>query len=313
MVQKSMFANRNLVSSNDILQDAVKNKIAVGAFNFSNMEIIQAIVAGANELNTPVILQASVSAINYMGFGYIKAMVSAAVEQSVVPLVLHLDHGKDFEICRQAIDNGFSSVMIDASSLDFETNIAVTKKVVAYADKHGVSVEAELGTLAGVEDEVSVSEGKAFYTDPNQAQEFVERTGISSLAVAIGTSHGVNKGKTGNPKLSIETLKKIKEKVGDFPLVLHGASSVYADAVETCNNYGADIQNAYGITDEDIQEAIQHGIAKVNVDTDIRIAFLGAIRKCLAEHRSNIDMRKYLGAGRDAAKEMVKRRLRTFL
>ena len=308
-----MFANKNLVSAGDILHNAVKKKVAIGAFNFTNMEIIQAIVAGANELKTPVILQASASAINYMGVGYIKAMVSVAAEQSDVPLVLHLDHGKDFDICKKAIDNGFSSVMIDASSLDFEENIAVTKEVVEYAKKYGISVEAELGTLAGVEDDVSVAEGKAFYTDPKQAQEFIERTGISSLAVAIGTSHGVNKGKTGNPKLSIETLKKIKEKVGDFPLVLHGASSVYADAVEKCNTYGSDIQNAYGITDNDITEAIQNGIAKVNVDTDIRIAFLGAVREHLEHNKSNIDMRKYLGAGRDMAKEMVKRRLKTFL
>lgn len=308
-----MFANKNIVSSAEILRDAVKHRVAIGAFNFTNMEIIQAIVAGANELNTPVILQASSSAITYMGFGYIKAMVSAAAESSEVPLVLHLDHGKDFEICKQAVDNGFSSVMIDASSLDFDANVAVTKEVVEYAKQRGVSVEAELGTLAGVEDEVSVAEGKALYTDPNQAQEFIEKTGISSLAVAIGTSHGVNKGKTGNPKLSIETLKKIKEKVGDFPLVLHGASSVYADAVEKCNTYGSDIQNAYGITDDDIREAIQNGIAKVNVDTDIRIAFLGAVREQLANNKSSIDMRKYLGAGRDMAKEMVKRRIKTFL
>ena len=308
-----MFANRNLVSSDGILRDATREKVAIGAFNFTNMEVIQAIVAGANEMHTPVILQASSSAIKYMGFEHIRAMVSAATEESDVPLVLHLDHGKDFDICKQAIDNGFSSVMIDASVLDFEENIAITKEVVDYANKYGVSVEAELGTLSGVEDEVSVAEGKAFYTDPNQAREFIERTGISSLAVAIGTSHGVNKGKTGNPKLSIETLKKIKEKVGDFPLVLHGASSVYADAVQRCNAYGADIQNAYGITDSDIREAIQNGIAKVNVDTDIRIAFLGAIREQLTNNKSNIDMRKYLGAGRDAAKEMVKRRLKTFL
>jgi len=308
-----MFANRNLVSSDGILRDATREKVAIGAFNFTNMEVIQAIVAGANEMHTPVILQASSSAIKYMGFEHIRAMVSAATEESDVPLVLHLDHGKDFDICKQAIDNGFSSVMIDASVLDFEENIAITKEVVDYASKYGVSVEAELGTLSGVEDEVSVAEGKAFYTDPNQAREFIERTGISSLAVAIGTSHGVNKGKTGNPKLSIETLKKIKEKVGDFPLVLHGASSVYADAVQRCNAYGADIQNAYGITDSDIREAIQNGIAKVNVDTDIRIAFLGAIREQLTNNKSNIDMRKYLGAGRDAAKEMVKRRLKTFL
>ena len=299
--------------ADDILLDALKRKVAVGAFNFTNMEIIQAIVAGANELKTPVILQASSSAIKYMGFDYIHAMISVASEGSDVPIVWHLDHGKDFEICKKAIDNGFNSVMIDASSLDFNSNIEITKKVVEYAQRFNVSVEAELGTLAGVEDEISVAREKAFYTDPNQAQEFIERTGISSLAVAIGTSHGVNKGKTGSPKLSIDTLKKIKEKVGNFPLVLHGASSVYVDVVDECNKYGSNIQNAYGITDKDIKEAIQNGIAKVNVDTDIRIAFLGAIRKCMSENPDNIDMRKYLGAGRESAKEMVMRRIRTFI
>lgn len=308
-----MFMNKKLVSAESILHDAIKKKIAIGAFNFTNMEAIQAIVTAANELKTPVILQVSSSAIRYMGMGYLIAMVSAASRESEVPLVLHLDHGNNFDTCKQAIDNGFSSVMIDVSSLDFEENIAETRKVVDYAKNFGVSVESELGTLAGVEDELSVAEGKAFYTDPNQAQEFIDRTGISSLAIAIGTSHGVNKGKTRNPKLSIETLKKIKEKVGDFPLVLHGASSVYADAVQQCNIYGANIQNAYGITDEDIKEAIQNGIAKVNVDTDIRIAFLSGVKKYLSENPSNIDMRKYLGAGRENAKEMVKRRLRTFI
>ena len=299
--------------ASDILHDAVKRKVAIGAFNFTNMEIIQAIVAGANELKTPVILQASSSAIKYMGFEYIHAMISVASKGSETPIILHLDHGKDYEICKKAIDNGFDSVMIDASSLDFDKNIEITKEVVKYAGRFNVAVEAELGTLAGVEDEVSVAEGKAFYTDPNQAQEFIEKTGISSLAVAIGTSHGVNKGKSGNPKLSIETLKKIKEKVGDFPLVLHGASSVYKDVIDKCNKYGSNIQNAYGITDEDIKKAIQNGIAKVNVDTDIRIAFLGTIRKYLTEEPTNIDMRKYLGAGRESAKEMVKRRIRTFI
>ena len=308
-----MFANEKLVPAEKILNDALSKKIAIGAFNFTNMEAIQAIVTAANKMQTPVILQASSSAITYMGFGYLKAMISAAVDESKVPLALHLDHGKDFEICKQAIDNGFSSVMIDASSLDYEDNIKVTKEVVNYAKNFGVSVEAELGTLAGVEDEVSVSEGKAFYTDPSQALDFVEKTGISSLAVAIGTSHGPNKGRLGNPKLSIETLKEIKKKVGEFPLVLHGASSVYADLVEICNQYGADLKNAFGITDSDIKEAIKNGIAKVNVDTDIRIAFLGTVRKYLAENKSNIDMRKYLGAGREAAVEVVKRRIKTFL
>lgn len=308
-----MFANEKLVPSTDVLNNALANKIAIGAFNFTNLEVVQSIVSAANELQTPVILQASSSAISYMGFGYLRAMISVAADESSVPLVLHLDHGKNFEICKQAIDNGFSSVMIDASSCDYEENVKITKEVVDYASLFGVSVEAELGTLAGVEDEVNVAEGKALYTDPDQAAEFIERTGISSLAVAIGTSHGPNKGRLGNPKLSIDTLKKIKQNVGDFPLVLHGASSVYPEYVEQCNSFGSNLKNAFGITDSDIKESIRNGIAKVNVDTDIRIAFLGAVRKYLSENISNIDMRKYLGAGRDAAKEIVKRKIQTFL
>ncbi len=307
-----MFISKKLFSGSEILKDAISKKVAIGAFNFTNMEIVQAIISAANELKTPVILQASYSAIKYMGFGYLKAIISAATNESDVPLVLHLDHGKDFEICKKCIDEGFSSVMIDASSLSFEENINTTKKVVNYAKKFGVSVEAELGTLAGVEDEVNVSENKAFYTNPDEALEFIEKTGINSLAVAIGTSHGPNKGKQNSPKLSIETLKKIKEKVGDFPLVLHGASSVYSDSVKICNDYGADLKNAFGISDEDIKDSIQNGIAKINVDTDIRIAFLGAIRKSIFEESSNIDMRKYLSEGREAAKNIVLRRMKIF-
>ena len=308
-----MFAHKKLVSASEVFEYALSNKIAIGAFNVTNMEVIQAVVSAANELNSPVILQVSSSAISYMGFGYLKAMVSAAADESNVPLVLHLDHGKDFDTCKQAIDEGFSSVMIDASSFDYEENIEKTKEVVDYAKRFGVSVEAELGTLAGVEDEVDVSADNAFYTDPNQAKDFIERTGISSLAIAIGTSHGPNKGKLGNPKLSIETLKEIKKQVGNFPFVLHGASSVYADSVELCNAYGANLKNAFGITDSDIKEAIENGVAKVNVDTDIRIAFLGAIRKSIEENKSNIDMRKYLSAARSSAKDIVVRKLKTFL
>ena len=307
-----MFANKKLFSGSEVLNNALSKRIAIGAFNFTNMEVVQAITSAANELKTPVILQASSSAIKYMGFDYLKAIISAAAEESEVPLVLHLDHGKDFEICKRCIDEGFSSVMIDASSLPFEENVNITKGVVNYAKKFGVSVEAELGTLAGVEDEVDVAEHNAFYTNPDEALEFIERTGIDSLAVAIGTSHGPNKGKQGNPKLSIETLKQIKEKVGNFPLVLHGASSVYSDFVKICNDYGADLKNAFGISDEDIKASIQNGIAKINVDTDIRIAFLGAIRKSLYEQTSNIDMRKYLSDARNAAKEVVLRRMKTF-
>ncbi len=307
-----MFSNKKLRPAKELLTSALSNNIAVGAFNFSNMEIVQAIVEAANEEKQPVILQASSSAIKYMGFPYIKAIVSAAAEVSEEPISLHLDHGKDFEVCKRCIDEGFTSVMIDASSLSFEDNIKETKKVVEYARQYGVSVEAELGTLAGVEDEVIVDSNSAVYTDPDEAAEFIERTNIDSLAIAIGTSHGPNKGLKGNPKLSISTLQKIKDKVGEFPLVLHGASAVYSDAVALCNKYGANIKNAYGILDQDIEEAIKYGIAKVNVDTDLRIAFLGNLRKSLTEKPENIDMRAYLGLAKEAVKLAAKQRIKTF-
>ena len=308
-----MFACEKLVPASEVFPFATSRGIAVGAFNFSNMETVQAIVAAANGMDMPVILQASSSAIKYMGFAYLKAIVSAAATEATMPLVLHLDHGKDFATCKECIDEGFSSVMIDASSLEYDENVAKTREVVEYAKRFGVSVEAELGTLAGVEDEVKVAEGAAFYTDPAQAADFIEHTGITSLAIAIGTSHGANKGRTGNPKLSIETLKEIKKHVGDFPLVLHGASSVYPDEVSTCNAHGAELNGAFGITDADIIAAIQNGVRKVNVDTDIRIAFLGAIRKHLDENKTNIDMRKYLTAARAAAQNVVMRRMKTFV
>ncbi|MDR0744484.1 MAG: class II fructose-bisphosphate aldolase, partial [Holosporales bacterium] len=269
-----MFAHKNLVSVKELLDQALKEKKAIGAFNFSNMEILQAIVIAANEFNSPVILQVTESAINYMGMEYVTAMVSAACSQSKVALALHLDHGGNFEICKRCIDYGFSSVMIDKSSLAIEENIAQTKEVVAYARGFGVSVEAELGTLAGIEDNVKVELRDAYYTDPETALKFAEATGVDSLAVSIGTSHGPNKGVFASPKLDIDRLKKIKEKVKNSPLVLHGASSVYSQEVELANKYGASIKNAFGITDEDIRSSIENGIAKINVDTDIRIAFL---------------------------------------
>ncbi|MDR0942849.1 MAG: class II fructose-bisphosphate aldolase family protein [Holosporales bacterium] len=307
-----MFINKKLIPGGELLNQAVSQNTAVGAFNFANMEVLQGIVLAANGIKTSVILQTSTSAVKYMGFGYLKSIVSAAAEESNVPLALHLDHGQDFAICKRCIDEGFSSVMIDASSSSFKENVEKTKAVVDYAKKFGVSVEAELGTLAGVEDDVSIPGNKAVYTDPDEALKFIELTGIDSLAVAIGTSHGPNKGRVGNPKLSIETLKKIKEKVGSFPLVLHGASSVYPDAVEKCNAYGAKLENAFGITDVDIQESVKNGIAKINVDTDLRIAFLGTLRQSLEENQSSIDIRKHLGAARDSVKEAAIRKIKTF-
>lgn len=307
-----MFLHKKLAPARELLNDALKNKKAIGAFNFSNMEVVQAIVSAANETKSAVILQASESAIKYMGMKYLTALIGAACEEAQFPLALHLDHGKDFEICKACIDAGFSSVMIDKSSESFEENVKQTKAVVDYAKRFGVSVEAELGTLSGIEDEVNVDSRDAFLTDPKKALEFANLTEIDSLAVAIGTSHGPNKGKFSNPKLDIKRLAEIKSSVGDLPLVLHGASAVYADEVEKANKFGADLKNAFGITDEDIKSSIKNGIAKINVDTDIRISFLAGIRQALLENPQSIDMRKYLKAARESAKNIVIRRIKTF-
>jgi fructose-bisphosphate aldolase class II len=302
------FIHKNLVPATWLLRDVLSRNTAVMAFNFTNMEVIKGIVSAANEAQRPVILQATQSAIKYMGMDYLKAIVYAAAEESKVPMALHLDHGSSFEICKLCIDNGFTSVMIDASSLDFESNVAVTKSVVEYASEFGVSVEAELGILSGMEDNVNAPPHSARYTDPNEAATFVERTGITSLAIAIGTSHGPNKGVNGSPTISLGRLKQIKGKVGQFPLVLHGASSVYEDSVALCNTYGGNIKGAHGIDDADIRNAIENGITKVNVDTDLRIAFTGAVRKILETNRSVIDMRAYLGEAINAVHAMVTRR-----
>jgi fructose-bisphosphate aldolase class II len=302
---------KELVPAAKLLKEAMVNGVAVGAFNITNMEVVQGIISAANELNRSVILQVTNSTIRYVGFRYLRAIVSAATEESDVPIALHLDHGENFETCKKCIDEGFTSVMIDASSCSFAENVERSAEVVEYAAKFAVSVEAELGTLSGTEDEISVPHS-ALYTNPNETAEFIKKAKVDSLAVAIGTSHGPNKGKVGSPKLSIETLKEIKKRVGDFPLVLHGSSSVYHEAVELCNKYGADIENAYGITNEDIKDAIRNGIAKINVDTDLRLAFLGAVRQTLQENKSTIDMRKYLGNAREAIKQIVIRKIGTF-
>jgi fructose-bisphosphate aldolase class II len=304
-----VFIHKNLVPAAWLLRDALARNTAVMAFNFTSMEVVKGIMSAANEAMQPVILQASQSAIKYIGMDYLKAIVYAAAEESKVPLALHLDHGSSLEICKLCVDNGFTSVMIDASSLDFESNVAMTRSVVEYARDHGVSVEAELGVLSGAEDDISTPQRDARYTDPGEAAAFVERTGIASLAVAIGTRHGPNKGVGGSPTISFERLKQIKGKVGEFPLVLHGASSVYEDSVELCNKYGGDIKGAHGIDDSEILAAIRGGITKVNVDTDLRIAFTGAIRKVLEINRSVIDMRAYLGEAVNAVHDVVARRL----
>ena len=293
-----------LVTTKEMFEKSMKEGFAIGAFNVNNMEIIQAIVDAAAEENSPVILQASASAIKYARPKYLIKMVEAAVEETNIPRALHLDHGPDFETCKACIDAGFTSVMIDGSKYDFEENIAITKKVVDYAHERGVVVEAELGKLAGIEDDVNVSAEDAMYTDPEQAKEFIERTGCDSLAIAIGTSHGAYKFK-GEAKLRFDILAKIKELIPNTPIVLHGASTVIPELVEMCNNYGGDIPGAKGVPDEILNEASKSGVSKINVDTDLRLAMTGAIRKVFAENPSAFDPRKYLTPARDLIKETV--------
>ena len=298
-----------LVTTKDMFEKSMKEHFAIGAFNVNNMEIIQGIVDAAAEQNSPVILQASSSAIKYARVPYLKKMIEAAIEEHDIPVVLHLDHGPDFETCKMCIDNGFTSVMIDGSKYDFEENVALTKKVVDYAHSHGVVVEAELGKLAGIEDDVNVAASDAMYTDPEQAKEFVERTGCDSLAIAIGTSHGAYKFK-GEAKLRFDILAKVKELIPNTPIVLHGASTVIPEFVEQCNKYGGNIPGAKGVPDEMLHEASLSGVSKINVDTDLRLAMTGAIREVFTEDPSVFDPRKYLGAARTQIKDIVEHKIR---
>ena len=275
----------------------------------NNMEIIQAIVDAANAENSPVILQASSSAIKYARIGYLRKMVEAALEEYNIPVALHLDHGPDFETCKMCIDNGFSSVMIDGSKYSLEENVALTKQVVEYAHGKGVVVEAELGKLAGIEDEVNVSASDAMFTDSEQAKEFVEKTGCDSLAIAIGTSHGAYKFK-GEAKLRFDILKQVKEKIPNTPIVLHGASTVIPELVEMCNQYGGDIPGAKGVPDEMLHEASLLGVSKINVDTDLRLAMTAAIRKVFSEEPSVFDPRKYLLPARELITKTVQHKIR---
>ena len=298
-----------LVTTKEMFEKSMKEGFAIGAFNVNNMEIVQAIVDAAAEENSPVILQASSSAIKYARPIYLKKMVEAATEETNIPIVLHLDHGPDFETCKACIDAGFTSVMIDGSKYDFEENVALTKKVVDYAHSKGVVVEAELGKLAGIEDDVNVAASDAMYTDPEQAKEFVERTGCDSLAIAIGTSHGAYKFK-GEAKLRFDILAKVKKLIPNTPIVLHGASTVIPELVEMCNKYGADIPGAKGVPDEILHEASLSGVSKINVDTDLRLAMTAAIRKEFVENPSVFDPRKYLGPARELIKETVQHKIR---
>lgn len=299
----------SLVTTKDMFEKSMKEHFAIGAFNVNNMEIIQGIVDAAAEENSPVILQASSSAIKYARIGFLKKMIEAALEENDIPIALHLDHGPDFETCKMCIDHGFSSVMIDGSKYDFEENVALTKKVVEYAHNRGVVVEAELGKLAGIEDEVNVAASDAMFTDPDQAKEFVERTECDSLAIAIGTSHGAYKFK-GEAKLRFDILEKVKERLPNTPIVLHGASTVIPELVELCNKYGANIPGAKGVPDEMLHEASLRGVSKINVDTDLRLAMTGAIRKALIENPEVFDPRKYMQPARELIKETVQHKIR---
>ncbi|MGL5257384.1 MAG: class II fructose-1,6-bisphosphate aldolase [Proteocatella sp.] len=298
-----------LMNSREILKYAYEGKYAIGAFNVNNMEIIQGIVSAAQKEESALILQVSAGARKYASPIYLRKLVEAAIEETNLPIVLHLDHGDSFELCKSCIDDGFSSVMIDGSSLPFEENIELARRVVAYAHERNVTVEAELGKLAGVEDDVNVSAEDATYTNPDQAVEFVERTGIDSLAIAIGTSHGAYKF-AGEPKLDFARLEKITNMLPDFPLVLHGASSVIPKYLDMCNQYGAQIPGAKGVPEDMLNRASKFGVCKINVDTDLRMAMTAAIRKVLVESPKEFDPRKYLGPGRDAIEEIVRHKIR---
>ena len=301
-----------LITSKDMFAKALNSDYAIGAFNVNNMEIIQGIMEGAQAENARVILQVSAGARKYAKPAYLVKLVEAAIIDTGIDVCLHLDHGADFEICKDCVDNGLTSVMIDGSKYPFEENLALTKQVVDYAHDKGVVVEAELGKLAGIEDDVNVDARSATFTDPAEAQEFVERTGVDSLAVAIGTSHGAYKFK-GTPYLDFERLKEIHKLIPDTPLVLHGASTVLPEFVEKCNQYGGKIPGAQGVPEDMIKEAAKYGVCKVNIDTDVRLAMTAEIRKYLTEHPEDFDPRLYLGPARAAITEMVRHKIRDVL
>mgnify|MGYP001490872846 CR=1 FL=1 len=294
-----------LVTTTEMFKKAYEGGYAVGAFNVNNMEIVQGITEAASELKAPVILQVSAGARKYAKHAYLVKLVEAAVvDCPEIPIALHLDHGADFEICKSCIDGGFTSVMIDGSHLPFEENIAVTKRVVEYAHDRGVVVEGELGRLAGVEDEVQVSAEDSSYTRPEEVYEFASKTGVDSLAIAIGTSHGAFKFK-GEPKLRFDILEKVTEILPGFPIVLHGASSVIPEFVEMINKYGGDMPGAQGVPEDLLRKAAESAVCKINIDSDLRLAMTGTIRKYFAEHPADFDPRQYLKPAREAIKQMV--------
>ena len=301
-----------LVDTKKMFEMAYKNGYAIGAFNVNNMEITQGIISAIAEEKAPLILQISRGARSYASMSYLRAIIDVAVEENPgIPIVMHLDHGDTFETCKQCVDDGFTSVMVDASTHPFAENVAITKKVVEYAHDHGVVVEAELGQLGGIEEDVvgvSAEDVSAHLTDPDQVVEFVEKTGCDSLAVACGTSHGAFKFKT-EPKLAFDVIEGVGEKLPGFPLVMHGSSSVLKEFKDLINKYGGDMPDAMGVPEDAISKAAKMAVCKVNIDTDLRMALTAKIRQVFAEKPGEFDPRKYLGPGREAIREMVKRKL----
>lgn len=295
-----------LVTSTEMFKKAYEGGYAIGAFNVNNMEIVQGITEAAKDLEAPLILQVSAGARKYANHTYLMKLVEAAVIETGLPICLHLDHGDSFELCKSCIDGGFTSVMIDASSKSFAENIEVTRKVVEYAHDHGVVVEAELGTLAGIEDAVVVSAEDSSYTRPEEVEEFVKKSGCDSLAIAIGTSHGAYKFKPGTkPQLRFDILEEVEKRLPGFPIVLHGASSVPQDFVAKINKYGGNMPGAVGVPEDQLREAASMAVCKINIDSDLRLAMTSSIREHFAEYPDHFDPRQYLKPGREAIKAMV--------
>lgn len=303
-----------LVTTREMFKKAYDGGYAVGAFNVNNMEIVQGITEAAAQERSPVILQVSAGARRYANHTYLMKLVEAAALEVDIPMALHLDHGADFEICKSCIDGGFTSVMIDGSRFAFEENIALTKKVVEYAHEKGVVVEGELGKLAGVEDEVEVHEENALYTNPDEVEEFVARTGVDSLAIAIGTSHGAFKFKPGQkPQLRFDILAEIEKRLPNYPIVLHGSSSVNQKYVADIRKYGGILDDAIGIPEEMLRKAAQSAVCKINIDSDVRLAMTAAVRRDLAEHQGHFDPREYLRPARDNVRELVRHKIQHVL
>ena len=303
-----------LVTSTEMFKKAYEGGYAIGAFNVNNMEIIQGITEGAKELNAPLILQVSAGARKYANHTYLMKLVDAAIIETGLPICLHLDHGDSFELCKSCIDGGFTSVMIDGSHHAYEDNVALTRQVVEYAHNHGVVVEGELGRLEGVEDDVKVAIGQGSYTDPDQVYDFVTRTGVDSLAIAIGTSHGAYKFKPGTkPQLRFDILEEVQKRLPGFPIVLHGASSVIPEFVEKINKYGGNMPDAIGVPEDMLRQAASMAVCKINIDSDLRLAMTASVREHLYTHPDHFDPRQYLKPGREAIKQMVMHKIQYVL